>query len=317
MKQNRYVNQTRPEAKASPFTEEIMQARLSKRFRLPQIMPFTNKTDPTEHIESFWTYMELHDASNAVMCRAFSLTLADVAWLLFKQLKPKSISSFTELSDAFLTNFIDEKKKLKPSAYLNNIVQKEGELLKDYIKRFNFESLQVRKHSDETTLNSIMQGVRDRPLLASLDKNLPSTLVEFMARSDKYADPRETRILREATQNVKTLSKEPAKKEVDSASGKKRKEDQSRDKRRSSKWPDHKFSMYTPLNKPQEQVLMKIKGEEFVNWPDKLRSNLNRRNKSKYFHYHCDHRHNTSDCYNLKQEIKRLSQEGRLREHIE
>ncbi|XP_058103520.1 uncharacterized protein LOC131247098 [Magnolia sinica] len=100
--------------------------------------------------------MELHDASDAVMCRAFSLTLADVAQLWFKQLKLKCISSFIELSNAFLANFIDGKKKLKSSTHLNNIIQKEGELLKDYIKCFNFESLQVRKHSDEIALNLIM-----------------------------------------------------------------------------------------------------------------------------------------------------------------
>ncbi|XP_058104061.1 uncharacterized protein LOC131248036 [Magnolia sinica] len=184
-----------------------MQVRLPERFRLPQITPFTGKIDLTEHIESFWMYIELHDASDAVMCRAFSLTLADVAQLWFKQLKPKSISSFTELSNAFLTNFISGKKKLKPPAHLNNIVQKEGEVLKDYIKRFNFESLQVQKHLDETVLNSIMQGVRDKPFLASLDKNPPTTLVEFMAQSDKYGDAEEIRIMREAAQNAKVLAK--------------------------------------------------------------------------------------------------------------
>ncbi|XP_058103789.1 uncharacterized protein LOC131247880 [Magnolia sinica] len=138
--------------------------------------------------------MELYDASDVVMCRAFSLTLSDVARLWFKQLKLKSISSFAELSNAFVTNFIGGKKKLKASVHLNNIVQKEGEL-KDYIKCFNLEALQVRKHSDETTLNAAMQGLRDKPFLFSLDKNPPSMLAEFMNWSQKYADTKESRIL--------------------------------------------------------------------------------------------------------------------------
>ncbi|MGV7953758.1 hypothetical protein PJO47_29280, partial [Mycobacterium kansasii] len=90
--------------------------------------------------------------------------------------KAKVYSSFTELSDAFLTNFVGGKKKLKPPAHLNSIIQKPGELLKDYIRSFNFESLQVRKHSEETALNALMQGVKDKPFLASLDKNPPETL---------------------------------------------------------------------------------------------------------------------------------------------
>ncbi|MGV8065627.1 hypothetical protein PJP13_29805, partial [Mycobacterium kansasii] len=43
------------ETKYSPFVEEVMQARLPERFRLPQITPFIGKTDPTEHIECFRT----------------------------------------------------------------------------------------------------------------------------------------------------------------------------------------------------------------------------------------------------------------------
>ncbi|XP_058078584.1 uncharacterized protein LOC131226893 [Magnolia sinica] len=137
-----------------------------------------------------------------------------------------------------------------------------------------------------------------------------------MARSDKYADAEETQILCEAAQNTKTPTKEPTKKEVDSTGGKKRKDDRSRDEHRSDKRPDHKFSTYTPLNKPQEQVLMEIRGEGFVNCPE-LWSNPHQRSKSKYCHFHCNHGHNTSDFYNLKQEIESLIREGHLGKHVD
>ncbi|XP_058092296.1 uncharacterized protein LOC131249526 [Magnolia sinica] len=232
--------------------------------------------------------MELYDASDAVMCRAFSLTLSNVARLWFKQLKPRSISSFAELSDAFIANFLGRKKRLTASVHLNNIVQKEGELLKDYIKRFNLEALQVRKHSDEIALNSIMQGVRDKPFLLSLDKNPQSTSAEFMTRAEKYTNVEETRILQEAAQNKNASAKQSAKKETKSVNiSKKWKDDRSRDKCKSSKQPDSKFTNYTPLNKPQEQVLMEIKGENFVSWLNKLR------------------------------EIERLIREGHLGEHVD
>ncbi|XP_058080614.1 uncharacterized protein LOC131228765 [Magnolia sinica] len=236
MKQSRDSHQIRPETKASPFVEEVMRARLPERFRLSQITPFTGKTDPT-HIECFRTYMELHDALDAVMCRAFSLTLADVARLWFKQLKPKSISTFGNSATPSLPISL---------------------------------SLQVRKYSEETALNFIMQGVRDKPFLASLDKSLPETLAEFMTRSDKYADVEETRNLREVAQNAKTPTKESAKKEVNSTGGKKCKDDRTSDEHKSSKRPDQRFSTYTLLNKPQEQVLMEIKSKGFISWLNKL-----------------------------------------------
>ncbi|XP_058077667.1 uncharacterized protein LOC131226033 [Magnolia sinica] len=216
--------------------------------------------------------MELHDALDAMICQVFSLTLADVARLWFKQLKPKSVSTFAELRDPFLTNFIGGKKKLKPPTHLNNIVQKEGELLKYYIKRLNFKSLQVRKHSEETTLNSIMQGIWDKPFLGSLDKNPPETLAEFMTRSDKYADAEETRNLCEAAQNVKTPAKESAKKEVDSTGGKKRKDDRTRDERKSASDPTEGIDLSVithrlnidPTYRPIQQKRRLLSPERYV-----------------------------------------------------
>ncbi|XP_058075785.1 uncharacterized protein LOC131224267 [Magnolia sinica] len=222
------------------------------------------------------------------------------------------------LCEAFVTNFIGGKKRLKASTHLNNIVQKVGELLKDYIKCFNLEAIQVPKHSDKTTLNAIMQGFRDKPFLFSLDRNPPSTLVEFMNQSQKYINADESRIFQEAAQNKNASIKESTKKEADSTNANKKwKDDCPQDQRKSSKRPDSKFTTYTPLNKPQEQVHMEIKGERFVNWPNKLRGNPNRRSRNKYCHFHHDHKHNTSDCYNLKRKIERLIRKGHLGEHMD
>ncbi|XP_058082505.1 uncharacterized protein LOC131230631 [Magnolia sinica] len=157
--------------------------------------------------------MELHNARRCDV-PSFLPHFSRHSSTLVQAVEAKIISSFAELSDTFLTNFIGGKKKLKLPTYLNNIVEKEGELLKGYIERFNFESLQVRKHLDETALNSIIRGVRDKPFLAFLDKNPPTTLAEFMARSNKYTEAEETRIMHEAAQNAKVLAKDLAKKEL-------------------------------------------------------------------------------------------------------
>ncbi|XP_058078445.1 uncharacterized protein LOC131226754 [Magnolia sinica] len=298
------------EESESPFTADIMRARFPNRFRLPQITPFTRNTDPTEHMELLWIYMELHDASDATMCRAFSLTLADTARLWFKQLKSRSISTFSKLSQAFVTNFIRGKKTLKAPAHLLHVIQKEGELLKDYIKRFNLEALKVQKHSDEVALNVIMSELRDKPFLFSLDKNPPATMAEFLNLSQKYANIEESRILRDAAQSKNSLAKEQSKAEP-SSTNKKRKDDC-----RSNKRLDRKFKTYTPLNKTLEQVLIEIKDKRLLHWPNKQRGNTDRRSKSKYCCFHRDHGHNTSDCFDLKQEIEKLIRDGHLEEYV-
>ena len=58
---------------------------------------------------------------------------------------------------------------------------------------------------------------------------------------------------------------------------------------------------YTPLNAPLDQVLMQIKDDPSLKSPEKMKGDPNKRNKSKYCRFHRDHRHDTDECYDLKQ----------------
>jgi len=73
-----------------------------------------------------------------------------------------------------------------------------------------------------------------------------------------------------------------------------------RDDRR-SKPPTGRFTSFTPLNTPIDQVLMQIKDEGVLTFPDKLKGDPNKRSKDKYGRFHRDHGHDTSECYDLKQ----------------
>ena len=52
---------------------------------------------------------------------------------------------------------------------------------------------------------------------------------------------------------------------------------------------------------PVDQVLMQIKDEEALTYPGKLKGDPNRRSKDKYYRFHWDHGHDTTNCYDLKQ----------------
>lgn len=53
-----------------------------------------------------------------------------------------------------------------------------------------------------------------------------------------------------------------------------------------------------------------------LKWPAKLWLGSHRRNKDKYCLYHRDHRHATSDCFNLKEAIEALIQRGKLKKYV-
>ncbi|KAK6140870.1 hypothetical protein DH2020_025402 [Rehmannia glutinosa] len=57
---------------------------------------------------------------------------------------------------------------------------------------------------------------------------------------------------------------------------------------------------------------MAIENSRFVRWPKKMRSTPNRQNSDKYCYFHKDHGHDTEDCFQLKDMIERLIQQGYL-----
>ena len=65
--------------------------------------------------------------------------------------------------------------------------------------------------------------------------------------------------------------------------------------------PIGKFTSFTPLTAPIDQVLMQIKDKEALIFPGKLKGDPNKRSRDKYYRFHGDHGHDTTDCYDLKQ----------------
>ena len=70
---------------------------------------------------------------------------------------------------------------------------------------------------------------------------------------------------------------------------------------RCTKPPGGRFTSFTPLTAPVDQVLMQIKDKEALTYPGKLKGDPNRSSKDKYYRFHRDHDHDTTDCYDLKQ----------------
>ena len=62
-----------------------------------------------------------------------------------------------------------------------------------------------------------------------------------------------------------------------------------------------RFISFTPLNTLIDQVLMQIKDQRALTFLGKLKGDLSKRSRDKYYHFHRDHGHDMSECYDLKQ----------------
>ena len=117
----------------SPFTAEVLHFPISAKFRMPQIEAFNGTKDPVDHLNTYKNQMELHGYQEPIQCRAFTITLKGPALAWFNRLPPSSLSSFRELSIAFVSHFIGARTYRKPSYHLLSIKQYPQESLRSYI----------------------------------------------------------------------------------------------------------------------------------------------------------------------------------------
>ena len=111
----------------SPFTAEVLHFPLPTKFRMPQMETFDGVKDPVDHLNTYKNQMELHGYQDPVRCRAFATTLKGPALAWFNRIPLSSISSFRELSIAFVSHFIGatlftltSSSTLDRSRYLRN-----------------------------------------------------------------------------------------------------------------------------------------------------------------------------------------------------
>ena len=118
----------------SPFTAGVLHFPLPVKFRMLQIETFDGMNDPIDHLNTYKNQMELHGYQDPIQCKAFTITLKGPALAWFNKLPPSSISSFTELSIAFVSHFIGARTYRKLSYHLLTIKQSSQESLRSYVQ---------------------------------------------------------------------------------------------------------------------------------------------------------------------------------------
>ena len=177
----------------SPYIAEVLHFPLPAKFRMPQVEAFDGTRDPVDHLNTYKNQMELHGYQDLVRCRAFAITQKGPALAWFNRLPPSSISSFRELSIAFVFHFIGARTYRKPSYHMLTIKQSSQESLRSYVQRFNAESLKVYILDEKFTITAFIAGlgVQSKDLMFSISKNPQASMAEVLAKAEKYINSEE------------------------------------------------------------------------------------------------------------------------------
>ena len=216
-----------------------------------QIESYDEVKDPLDHLETFKTLMHLQGIPDEIMCKAFPTTLKGMARIWFNRLMPNSINTFKELNAQFTSHFIGGHRYKKSTACLMSIKQREDETLRSYITRFNKEALLIDEADDKILVAAFTNGLRKGKFLFSLYKNDPKTMSEVLYRATKYMNAEDTLLAREDR-----LRKRERLEDACQDQGRKKPRTGDRRDERRSKPPGGRFTNFTPLNGPLDQVLM-------------------------------------------------------------
>ena len=304
----------------SPFTAEVLHFPLPAKFRMPQVEAFDGVRDPVDHLNTYKNQMELHGYQDRVRCRAFAITLKGPALAWFNRLPLSSISSFRELSIAFVSHFIGTRTYRKPSYHLLTIKQGSQENLRSYVQRFNVESLDIPDEKFAITAFIDGLGVQSKDLMFSISKNPQVSMAEALAKAEKYINGEEALISKK-----ESSSTHKEKSGIDKRRGRspKRQSDRERSpKKDGERSPKRRGNLrdrlgppqferrrryspqrFTPLTTSVSQVLHEVRNEQFLRWVTQMKSDPTTRDNTRYCEFHRDYGHRTDNCIQLKRKI--------------
>ena len=114
-----------------------------------------------------------------------------LAW--FNRLSPALVSSFKELSIAFVSHFIRARTYRKPSYHLLTVKQGPQENMRSYVQRFNSKSLRVDIPDEKFAIIAFIAGlgIQCKELMFSISKYPQASIAEVLAKAEKYINSEE------------------------------------------------------------------------------------------------------------------------------
>nr|XP_023927961.1 uncharacterized protein LOC112039325 [Quercus suber] len=195
---------------------------------------------------------------NEVICKAFPKILKGVIRVWFSKIPPRANANFEQFSKGFVRHFIGGQRHKKPIGHLLNIQQAKGESLRQYVTRFNKELLQADKVEDQVILTTFQAGLLPEDFFLSITKSPPKTITELLQKAQKYMNAEGAELAIEMKgkrkRNEGTTSNHDKKKETRSVGHTIGKKKELVDRK-------PKFTNFTPLIMPIEQVLMQIRDD--------------------------------------------------------
>ena len=158
---------------------------------------------------------------------------------------------------------------------------------------------------DKLLLATFHNGVNSDLFIHKLYEKEPQSMAELVHSSQNFMNA-EDAIIAKKRKRSERIEENPSRQSEQGFHPKNGWTEERKDRDNKKSAPLARNQQYTPLNVSLEQVLMEIKDDPSLKWPEKMKGDPNKRNRNKYCRFHRDHGHDTDECFDLKQQVESL-----------
>ncbi|XP_070031758.1 uncharacterized protein [Nicotiana tomentosiformis] len=326
---------------------------------MPKISKYNRTSDPNEHVTSYTCAIKGNDLEDdeieSVLLKKFGETLSKVAMILYHDLPPNSIDSFSMLDDSFVKAHARAIKVETRKSDLFKVKQKDNEMLREFVSRYQMEHMDLPPVADDWAIQAFTQGLNIRSSVAS--QQLKQNLIEYPAvtwadvynwyqsnirvEDDQLGTPSVSVYPNRTIDKVKRdIDREPRsnRDRYQPYVGDRRNNGPGCNPGRISRRNDQGHSSRGLMSKrsfninvePKEAprlseynfnidasaIISAIGRIKDTRWPRPLQTDPDQRNPNQMCKYHGTHGHKTEDCTQLREEVARLFNKGHLREFL-
>ncbi|XP_056694879.1 uncharacterized protein [Spinacia oleracea] len=223
----------------------------------------------------------------------------------YKKLPAGSIFSFRQIQEDFVRRFISKVERKKTSGDLMSISQRPKEPLREYLTRFNNESITITDLQQEIAVLALLRGMQECEFKRYLGRKSFTSLGEALRKANEYIRSDELMLISPMGGNQAVQSARKDHVPIQQHSYRKdnsRKEGHQQRGGYQNRQPVGAYKMYTPLNTARATIYAVNKSAA---WRKPLPMDAPGNNKN-FCAFHNDHGHYTEHCKELKDNIEEL-----------
>ncbi|GKB60501.1 reverse transcriptase domain-containing protein [Tanacetum coccineum] len=191
-------------AETDPFTSRIRHFNFPKTRMPSHIKTYDGSGDPEDHLKIFQAAAKTERWAMPTWCHMFNSTLTGNARVWFDDLPPESIDSYDDLREAFLKNYLQQKKCIRDPIVLHNIKQRDGESTEDFIQRYKSESGNVKGAPECMRISGFVHGITNPELIKRFHEKIPKTVDEMMQVATSFLQGQEAALNQERKKTLPT-----------------------------------------------------------------------------------------------------------------